>query len=144
MTLPASGTGRRHAVLCVDDNAEIAAALELLFSRLPDFEWLGWLPAADHLVAEALERHPRLVLVDIDLPGTDPFRAIEELAERDPEVRAVMFSGHVRPELVDRALGAGAWGYVSKNDGEEELLSVLRQVAAGEFALSSEAGRMHV
>jgi two-component system response regulator DesR len=133
-----------HTVLCVDDNAEIAAALELLFARTPDLEWLGWLPVADGLVEQAARIHPALILVDIDLPGTDPFRAVEELSERLPDSRAVMFSGHVRPELVDRALNAGAWGYVSKNDGEEELLSVLRQVAAGEFAMSSEAMRMHV
>ena len=143
MTLASPSSGRRPAILCVDDNAEFAAALERLFSRLPDFEWLGWLPAADHLVAEAPGRHPQLVIVDIDLPGLDPFRAVEELAGLDPEVRAVMCSGHVRPDLVDRALGAGAWGYVSKHEGEAELLSVLRQVAAGEFALSSEARRMH-
>lgn len=144
MTLAPPDPSRRHTILCVDDNAELAAALERLFSRLDDFEWLGWLPTADHLVTEALARHPQIVLVDIDLPGPDPFVAVTELVERDPAVRVVMFSGHVRPGLVDRALGAGAWGYISKNDGEGELLQVLRQVAAGEFALSSEAARMRV
>jgi DNA-binding NarL/FixJ family response regulator len=54
-----------------------------------------------------------------------------------------VFTGHVRRDLIDRALDNGAWGYVSKNDGEEELVASLRKVAAGEFALGPEARRLY-
>ncbi len=125
-------------VLCVDDNPHVADALRLKLSRTELFRWTGWLPSADSLVEEAKRTCPALVLLDVDMPGRDPFDAAAELVEVCPETRIVVFSGHVRQELIDKALDAGVWGYVSKNDGEEELLKVLRLVAGGEVGFSPE------
>ena len=136
------GSVARMSVLCVDDNAAVAEALEVKVGRTEGFEWKGALPRADDLVAVCLRERPMLVLLDVDMPGRDPFEALAELVEKCPETRVVMFSGHVRRDLVTRAVDAGAWGYVSKNDGEEELVAALRRVAAGELALSPEAKRM--
>lgn len=126
------------SVLCVDDNGHVADALRLKFGAAGGFQWRGWLPDADQLVSTALRDAPSVVLLDIDMPGSDPFDALSDLAARCPKCRVIIFSGHVRRELIDRALDAGAWGYVSKNDGEDALLSAVRLVAAGELALSPE------
>lgn len=126
-------------VLCVDDNPYVVDAIELKLRLVGGFAWKGSLPSADGLVDAATRDTPTLVLLDVDLPGVDPFLALAELSARCPDVKVVMFSGHVRGDLVRRAVDAGAWGYVSKNDGEEELVSALRRVLAGEFALSPEA-----
>lgn len=125
-------------ILCVDDNPHVADALKIKLARAGGFEWKGWLADADTLVDFAQQHCPTLVIIDIDMPGRDPFEALAELVERCPESRAVMFSGHVRMELIAKAVEAGAWGYASKNDGEGELVAVLRRVVAGEFALSPE------
>jgi two-component system, NarL family, response regulator DesR len=127
------------SVLCVDDNEQVAIALRMKFGSIGGFEWRGWLSAADSLVPTVLRDKPGIVLLDIDMPGRDPFDALAELTNRCPRTRVVIFSGHVRRDLVDRALDAGAWGYVSKNDGEESLVHAVRQVAAGELTLSPEA-----
>ena len=63
---------------------------------------------------------------------------MSELVRECPQARAIIFSGHVRRELIDRAIESGAWAYVSKNDGEDELLATIRRVVSGEFVLSSE------
>ncbi len=127
------------SVLCVDDNEQVANALRMKFGSIGGFEWRGWLPAADALVPTVVREKPGIVLLDIDMPGRDPFEALSELTSRCPRTRVVVFTGHVRRDLVDRALDAGAWGYVSKNDGEESLVRAVRQVVAGELALSPEA-----
>lgn len=130
-------------VLCVDDNAEVAEALRIILGRAGGFAWLGWLPRADALVETAAQKCPRLVVLDLDMPGKDPFAALADLVDRCPDARVVVFSGHVRRDLVHRAIDAGAWGYVSKNDGEDQLLSALEGVASGELALSPEARRVY-
>jgi DNA-binding NarL/FixJ family response regulator len=124
-------------ILCVDDNPRVAKALRAKLSHLAGFAWRGWVPNADTLV-EQFGDDTHVVLLDIDMPGRDPLDALADLMSRRPDVRAIIFSGHVRKDLIAAAIDSGAWGYVSKNDGEDALISALRAVAAGEFALSPE------
>lgn len=133
-----NATPHKIGVLCVDDNPQVAEALKIKLSRTEPFEWKGWLPSADDLRDEALRMGPAVVLLDLDMPGRDPFDAAADMASKCPEARVVIFSGHVRAELVAKAFDAGVWGYVSKNDGEDELLKAMRKVAAGEVAMSPE------
>ncbi|MGD9692755.1 MAG: response regulator transcription factor [Phycisphaerales bacterium] len=126
------------SVLCVEDNPHVAEALRIKLTRTSLFEWKGWLPAADSLHEVAVEVEPEIILLDLDMPGKDPLDAASEFLESYPSARVIVFSGHVRQDLIDRALEAGAWGYASKNDGEDELVNVLMCVRAGEVALSPE------
>lgn len=135
-----SGNGAAR-VLCVDDNVVITEALAAAFSASREFRWLGALSDANTLLATCLADPPDLVLLDVDMPGRDPFEVLAELAEARPEVRVLLFSGLVRRDLVHRALEAGAWGYVSKNDGADALLDAMRRVTAGELGFSPEAER---
>lgn len=129
---------KKVQVLCIDDNPHVADALRIQLSREEDMEWQGWLPAADKLVERALQDNPGIVIIDIDMPGKDAFEAMNELSEKCPEARSIVFSGHVRKDLIEKAVDAGAWGYASKNDGEAALMKVLRNVKKGEFSLSPE------
>lgn len=126
------------AVLCVDDNTLLIEAVAAMLRSTPGFSFVGHLPSADRLTETARASRPAVVLLDLDMPGKDPFDAIRELSVAAPEVRIIIFSGHVRRDLLDRAIDAGAWGYVSKSDGELALLDGIRGVVGGEFALSPE------
>lgn len=126
-------------VACVDDNQQVADALRLLVERDAELSWQGWLDSADGLVEYVERVGPAVVVLDVDMPGRSPFDACAELQARCPATRALFFSGHVRRELIERALVAGAWGYVSKSDGADALLAAVREVAAGGFVLSPEA-----
>lgn len=128
----------RVSVLCVEDNLYVAEAIRMKFDRVGGFEWKGWLSSADNMVSMVEQQHPRVLILDVDMPGRNPFEALRELGERCPSCRTVVFSGHVRHGLVEQALDAGAWGYVSKNDGEDALISAIRDIVAGELALSPE------
>jgi DNA-binding NarL/FixJ family response regulator len=131
-------TDRRITVLYVDDNEGVASALKTMFDREPDLAWLGWLPDALDLTAQVARTRPQILLLDVDMPGRDTFEAAAEVAGLFPESRIIFFSGHVRADLVDRALESGAWGYISKSDGEDALLDAVRRVMLGEFVLSPE------
>lgn len=125
------------SVVCVDDNPQMAAALRQLLVR-EGFEWKEWLQSADGLLESVALHRPSIVLLDLDMPGRDPIETLRDLAREQPDSRAVIFSGHVRRELVDRAIEAGAWGYVSKNDSVRELVSALHAVIAGRLGFSPE------
>lgn len=135
--------GRPLSVLCVDDNNAVADALAIKLRRSGQFVWRGKLADAGALVETVLRDRPSLVILDIDMPGKDPFAALQEMSEQCPDTRAIVFSGHVSPDLVRCAIESGAWGYVSKSDGEESLVDAMQRVANGELVLSREAQQVY-
>lgn len=126
-------------VFCADDNPLVSDALRQFVVRSGEFEWAGCVADADALCAKIGELGcPEIVLLDIDMPGMDPFEAVGRVAECCPETRVLMYSGMVRRDLIDRAIESGAWGYVSKGDGEQALFEAMRAALEGQIAMSPE------
>lgn len=125
-------------VMCVDDNDFVAEAIRRKLAMDRGFAWAGWLPEARALVEKVKENKADVVLLDIDMPGKDSFEALSELAAACPDTRVIMLSGYVRCDYIDRAVEAGAWGYVSKNENVETILAAIQQVAHGSFVMGSE------
>jgi DNA-binding NarL/FixJ family response regulator len=120
-------------VLCVDDHAFLAEGLQSRLSLARDMEYVGRLGTAEDLVAKAKETRADVVLLDIEMPGPDPFEALEDLCRQNPSTRAIILSAYVRDHYVDSAVNAGAWGYLSKNDDPDTIIDAIRKVANGEF-----------
>jgi len=128
----------------VDDNRLLAHAIERRFSLESALRWAGWVGDPQHAVQDIKRANADVVLVDIDMPGRDGFSVVRELAESLPHVRAIMFSGHVSPEYIDKAFEAGAWGYVSKAEPIEQLLAAISGVMNGEFVLSPQVSAVRL
>jgi two-component system response regulator DesR len=135
---PMPTAGPTIRVFCVDDNDLVADALRRRIQDEPAMTWEGWVGEVDAIVDRVRQIKPDVVLMDIDMPGADAFAIVEQLAEELPEVRSVMFSGHVQPGYIRRALDSGAWGYLSKNDDATAVIDGIRRVAQGRIALSRE------
>lgn len=125
-------------VLCVDDNRLIADAMERRFALESKMVWVGWAGDTISAVDAIRKSRPTIVMLDIDMPGCDSFALLRELTASVPEVRVLMFSGHIRADYINQAVEGGAWGYVSKNEAMEEILNAIRRVAAGEFVTTSD------
>ncbi len=125
-------------VLCVDDNPLVADAVAMRLQLAGGFECVGYLPDASSMLAEVARLRPDVVLMDLDMPGSEPFEMMRTLSRAFPETRVLVLSGHVRRDLLDRAIEFGAWGYLSKNDDAEMLVNAVRRVAGGEFVLGPE------
>lgn len=132
----------RLRVLCVDDNDLLSEALGRRFARDPAIDWAGVVRDGRDAYDRVLDAAPDIVLMDIDMPGVDVFSIVARLSAEAPQVRVVMFSGHISPEYIERALDSGAWGYLSKNDDIPALLEGLRMVARGELAMSRDVERV--
>lgn len=126
-------------VLCVDDNEFVAESIQRRLSREPGFTWLGQLQSAENLLERCHMDRPDVVILDIDMPGKDPFDALREVSSECPNVRIIMLSGHVRRELIDRAVDSGAWGYLSKSEDTTSIIAAIRGVAEGKFTIGREA-----
>jgi DNA-binding NarL/FixJ family response regulator len=121
-----------------DDNELVVEAIRAKLELSGGFAWLGDLPDAGSLNEEVERVQPDVVLLDLDMPGRDPFEALIELSQKHPETHVLIFTGHIRSEWVDRAIDSGAWGFLSKHEDVETIVTTIRRAAAGEFVLGAE------
>jgi DNA-binding NarL/FixJ family response regulator len=127
-------------ILCVDDNPLVVEALALRLGLVGGFEWLSPIDDAGQLIIEVDRQRPDIVLLDLDMPGRDPIDALEELVETGRLARVLIFSGHTRADLIERAIDAGAWGSVSKHSDVGLIVAAIRHIARGAFLLDATAG----
>lgn len=125
--------------MVVDDNRLAAEALERWFTTRGNFRWLGWTDDGNRVEERVAGCSPDLVLLDVDMPGVDCFRLLERLTAACPSVKVIMFSGHVRADYIERALSAGACGYIVKDERISAIADLLNRAAAGECVLSPAA-----
>ena len=123
----------------VDDHAVVRAGYRRLIELEPDL-----VVAAEHADAESAyaalsrcEDCPLDILVlDLSLPGQSGLELLRRLAQRRPELRALVFTMHDAPATVRQCLAAGAAGFVTKSSAPEVLVEALRRAGPGEIALS--------
>lgn len=122
-------------IVCIDDNEWIGESIRRLIQREDGLAWGGWHSSCRHFLGNA-DRKPDIVVLDLDIPGEDAFETVGSVMDRVKDVRIIILSGYLGAELVDRALEAGVWGYISKNEAAGAVIDAIRRVAAGEVALS--------
>jgi len=135
------GTSRKKSsraeirVLCVDDHTVLAEGFMARLEMERGFHCVGHLETADNLVGEVRESRPDIVVVDVEMPGPDPFEATEDLKRALPGVKVVFLSAHLREHYLKAAVESGAWGYFYKGDDPADIVAGLRRVARGRFAI---------
>lgn len=129
--MDASRTTSVTRVLLADDHPAMREGLRAAFHREPDIDVVG--EAADG--AECLrlneELAPDIVLLDLQMPGTDGMTALAQLRARDPSAVVIVLSTFEGDGRVTRALAAGASAYLLKSAPLEELVDAVRRFAAG-------------
>lgn len=130
-------------VLCVDDNNLLQEALRRWFARIPDMNLVGCVETGSKARDLIATFDPDVVLMDVDLPGTDTFELVSQIVSEYPHIRVVMFSAHCSAEQIDRAIEAGATGYISKDESLATIGLAIHAVSRGEFTLSPTANSFY-
>lgn len=117
-------------ILIVDDHAIVRAGLRRLLKGVFEGEVLEAATGREAL-ALARTRSLDLILLDMNLPELGGLELLGRLAAVAPTLPVLVVSMHAEPLYVTRAIDAGARGYVSKNIAPDELVTAIRQVAAG-------------
>ena len=125
-----------HRILIVDDHAIVRQGIALLLTRQPDFEVCGEAGSYEEGLAAIAALKPDAVLVDITLKDRSGLDLVREAKERDPAVKTLILSMHDEEDYAERALKAGALGYVMKEHADEVVVEALRKVLRGEVYLS--------
>lgn len=118
-------------LLLVEDQALVRGALAALLALEPDLEVVGEVGRGDEAVAAAVRLAPDVVLLDIELPGLDGLAVAEVLRDALPACRVVVVTTFGRPGYLQRALAAGAAGFLLKEAPAADLAVAIRRVMAG-------------
>jgi two-component system response regulator NreC len=122
----------RIRVLVVDDHAVVRAGLRLLLDAEEDIETVAEAGDAREAVFEARAQKPDVVLMDLMLGGgKNGIEATADLIHERPETKVLVLSMQDDPRYVREAFAAGARGYVLKEAADSELVTAVREVAAG-------------
>lgn len=132
-------TKTKKKVLIIDDHIVVRRGLLYLINREEDFEVCG--EAGDARKGlEAIDLlKPDIVLVDISLPGMNGIEFIKNAQACHPGLPIVVLSMHDESLYTERAIRAGALGYVMKRANSEEIITALRKALRGELQISGSA-----
>lgn len=133
----ASGTApQKKRILLVDDHPFMRIGLATLIDRQPDLTVCA--EAGDPVEAfHAVQKtKPDLVLTDLTMPGRSGLEFIKDLLAAEPDLSILVVSMHDEAVHAERALRAGARGYIMKEAGGENLLTAIRQILRGEVYVS--------
>ena len=124
---------RRVRILLADAHSLFREAMRVVLESEGDLRVVGEAGDGAETLAEAERTQPDVALLDAGLGGYDGMRTARMLRERVPGCQVVIVSGTEDPDLLERALEAGARGFVSKSSPLTELLEVTRAVHRGEI-----------
>jgi DNA-binding NarL/FixJ family response regulator len=128
-------------VLLVDDHAMVRAGLRQLLDGDEEIEVVGMAGDGDQAVALAEASRPDVVLMDLQMPGTDGVAATRQICESGTASHVVILTSFSDRDRIVGALDAGAIGYLLKDAEPDEILAGVHSAARGESPLHPRAAR---
>jgi NarL family two-component system response regulator LiaR len=125
--------------MIVDDHAVVRGGLKLFLLSVDDLELVGEAEDGEEALRLCSQIQPDVVLMDMVMPGMDGATATQAIRERYPQVQVIALTSFKERDLVQRALQAGATGYLLKDVQADELAEAIRAVYAGRPVLAPEA-----
>ena len=126
----------KYRVLVVDDHPIVRQGLALLINQEPDLVVCGEAEEAQSALAAIAAARPDILLLDISLPGPDGIDLLKTIRSTDPALPVLVLSMHDEATYAERALRAGANGYIMKQEATENVLVALRRILRGELYVS--------
>src|SRR5271170_1354082 len=126
----------KSRILIVDDHPLFCEGLGRMIDRHPSLKVCGQAPDAVSAMKAVAELKPDLVLVDISLEGANGIDLIKSLKAKYEEIPVLVVSMHDESLYADRALRAGAQGYIMKNQPIQVVRDAIFKVLAGDIFLS--------
>ncbi len=118
-------------LLLVDDHPALRAGLRSLLSGEADFSVRADLSSGEEAYAWYRANQPDVVVMDISMEGYGGLEALRHILQFDPKARVLIYTVHDSEIMLQRALGLGALGYVTKGSHIDALIQGIREVARG-------------
>ena len=130
-----NGSGKMR-VFVVDDHPIVRQGLSQLINREPDLWVCGEAEDARTALDALGPAKADIVIVDVSLDGPDGIELLKTIRSRDSKLPVLMLSMHDESLYAERALRAGANGYIMKQEATERVLIAIRQILSGEVYVS--------
>lgn len=130
-------------VVVADDQSAVREGLVLLLGTLPGITVAGEAADGDAAVQLVATVQPQVVLMDLNMPGSDGVSATRRITAEHPGTRVVVLTTYADDDSIIGALQAGALGYLTKDAGADEIRQALQRVASGQASLDP-AVQMHL
>ena len=119
-------------VLLVDDHAVVRAGFKLLLrAAVPNIEIVAEADRGELAIQQYQSHHPDIVVMDLSMPGIGGLETIKRIMQRDASANILVFSVHDEQVYVQRALKAGAKGYITKNSAPNILPAAIDSILQG-------------
>lgn len=128
--------GLRTQILLVEDHPLVRSGFELLISGQQDMEICGEADGQSQAIRLVREKRPDLAMIDLVLREGSGLDLCKHLASIQPGLRMLVVSAHDEELYADRALRAGAHGFISKGEAADRLIEAIRTVQSGGVWLS--------
>lgn len=123
-------------VLLVDDHPLVLGGYQLLLDAQPDLHVCATASSAGDAISKAESERPDLVITDLTLPGRGGIDLVKDLCAAFPGIKVLVISMHDEMLYAERALKAGAKGYVMKESENSVMLEAIREVLRGGIYVS--------
>ena len=125
-------------IVIVDDHPSTRDGLVIRVGLEPDLEVVGEASDVDEAIAVIGEVQPDLAVIDISLKTSSGIDLVKAVKERFPRVKMLVWSMYEESLYAERALRAGAMGYINKQQVTETIIDAIRTILAGELFISKE------
>jgi DNA-binding NarL/FixJ family response regulator len=126
----------KRRVFVVDDHPIVRQGLALLINQQPDLTVCGEAEEVHDALQKIANCKPDIVIVDISLNGPDGLELLKTVRARDASLPILILSMHDESIYAERALRAGANGYIMKQEATETVLAALRRIINREIYVS--------
>ncbi len=116
-------------VILVDDHAVVRAGFRLLLSASDTIEVIAEAERGEQAIQLYQQLRPDIIVMDLSMPGIGGLETIRRICLRDNAAKILVFSVHDEPVYVNRALNAGAKGYITKTSAPEILAEAVAHIA---------------
>ncbi|MDB6134819.1 MAG: two component transcriptional regulator, LuxR family [Verrucomicrobiales bacterium] len=124
-------------VFIIDDHPVFRGGLVRIVSQIPDLVVCGEAENATQAFEGLCRLNPDLVLMDISMPGKSGFELMQDVHAMKPELPVLIISMHDELLYAERALRAGARGYIMKQESPDEMLAAITKVLNGQVYASA-------
>ncbi len=123
-------------IVIADDHVFFRDGVRTLVEAAPDLELVGEAGTGDEAISLAASLQPDVILMDIQMPGTNGIEATRRIVQASPHIRVLMVTMFEDDQSVFTAMRAGARGYLLKGANYDEMLRAIRAVGNGEAIFS--------
>jgi DNA-binding NarL/FixJ family response regulator len=124
-------------LLIVDDHEIVRAGIKRLVENTPNLNIVADLGSGEEAYQFLQKNIVDLIIMDVSMPGKGGIETTHQIKKRYPKIKILMLSMHDNAMIIEKAMKAGADGYILKNDLSDDLLNAVEKVMNNETIISA-------